>query len=162
MPPCAHAPVVPPLRLRQASLADGPHLARLATQLGYPSTEAQMARRLTALLPRADHWIGVAEQALSGQVVGWLHATVLASLELDPYAEILGLVVDEGCRGQGIGQQLVAAASRWAHGQGMDHLWVRSNLVRQEAHHFYRRLGFADLKAQQVFGLALPPRERPA
>ena len=97
MPPCAHAPVVPPLRLRQASLADGPHLARLATQLGYPSTEAQMARRLTALLPRADHWIGVAEQALSGQVVGWLHATVLASLELDPYAEILGLVVDEGC-----------------------------------------------------------------
>ena len=44
----------------------------------------------------------------------------------------------------------------------MDHLWVRSNLVRQEAHHFYRRLGFADLKAQQVFSLALNEVGSPA
>ncbi|GAA4497275.1 GNAT family N-acetyltransferase [Pseudaeromonas paramecii] len=155
MPPCAHSPVVPPLRLRQASLADGPQLARLATQLGYPSTEEQMARRLTALLPRADHWLGVAEAGEPGQVVAWLHASLVCALESDPHAEILGLVVDEQCRGQGIGQQLVTAASHWARGQGMERLWVRSNLVRQQAHHFYRRLGFTDLKAQQVFGLRL-------
>jgi len=44
----------------------------------------------------------------------------------------------------------------------MDHLWVRSNLVRQEAHHFYRRLGFTDLKTQQVFGLRLNEADSPA
>lgn len=141
--------------LRQARLEDAPALARLATQLGYPSTEVQMARRLSALLPRVDHWLGVAENSISGQVVAWLHASLVCALESDPHAEILGLVVDEGCRGQGVGQQLVDAAAQWARDQGMERLWVRSNLVRQQAHHFYRRLGFVDIKAQQVFGLPL-------
>jgi len=148
-------------RLRAAKPADAAALARLATQLGYPSTEAQMARRLTALLPRADHWLGVAEAGEPGQVVAWLHASLVCALESDPHAEILGLVVDEQCRGLGIGQQLVVAASRWARDQGMESIWVRSNLVRRQAHHFYRRLGFADIKAQQVFGLALNQTDSP-
>lgn len=151
----------PHTRLRQAHPADATDLARLATQLGYPSTDDQMARRLSNLLPRTDHWIGVMEAGEPEQVVGWLHATILASLELDPYAEILGLVVDERCRGQGLGQQLVAAAALWARGQGMGHLWVRSNLVRQAAHQFYRSQGFVDIKAQQVLGLDLQQAERP-
>jgi GNAT superfamily N-acetyltransferase len=98
----------------------------------------------------------VAEAA--GEVAGWLHAATALRLESPPYAEIGGLVVEERRRGQGIGERLVRAAIGWAGERGYAELRVRSNVVRADAHRFYRRLGFASVKTQAVFALPLGER----
>jgi GNAT superfamily N-acetyltransferase len=87
---------------------------------------------------------------------GWLHVAEIRTLESEPYAEIVGLVVDASRRSSGIGAFLVQAAIAWAAERGLDEIRVRSNVVRQRAHRFYERLGFDVIKTQKVFRRAVP------
>ena len=70
-------------------------------------------------------------------------------------AEVVGLVVDADARRAGAGRRLVAAAEDWARAQGMGELFLRSNVVRPEAHAFYPALGFERSKTQHVYRKAL-------
>jgi len=138
------------LRIRTMTPADAPAIARLTTQLGYPSEPADIERRFALIAGDPDDAVFVA-QAPSGQVVGWVHAHGRHLLEAEPFAEIGGLVVDEAWRGQGVGAALVAEAERWAAENGYAEVCVRSNTIREAAHRFYQRLGYRPVKAQQVF-----------
>ena len=122
----------------------------LATQLGYPSERAKTAGRLRAVLesPIADGF--VAEDG-DGRVVGWAHVFMAPYLESGPNAELGGLVVAETARGGGIGRALVARAEEWARRRGAGELCLRSNVIRDEAHKFYTRLGFEMQKTQHKF-----------
>ncbi|MGD8328256.1 MAG: GNAT family N-acetyltransferase [Acidobacteriota bacterium] len=142
------------IRIRRAQSDDAESLAHLSGELGYPAAAAAVAQRLAVLLDRGDHAVLVAESA-EGRVLGWAHAFVAHRLESPSFAEIGGLVVSEGVRGQGIGRCLVAAAERWARNRGLGAIRVRSNVVREEAHAFYRRLGYENLKEQAVFRKSL-------
>jgi GNAT superfamily N-acetyltransferase len=139
---------------RPPLLSDVPRLSELSSQLGYPVSEAELGRRLTHLLSRPDHYVLLAETT-SDQVVGWIHAAEQWVLESEPACEILGLVVDQNCRGQGIGRTLVAAIESWAGTRGIVALRVRSNIVRAESHPFYERLGFTRVKSQHVYRKSL-------
>jgi len=110
------------------------------------------ARRLAGL--GADDGVFVASDEALG-VVGWIHVSLLRHLESDPYAEIVGLVVREGARGAGVGAGLVDAARAWARERGLTRLDVRSNVVREDAHRFYVREGFREVKRQAVLTLRL-------
>jgi len=136
--------------IRRPLPGDDDALARLASQLGYPSTAADMARRLARLRGEDGAAVLVAER--EGVVRGWIHVFGVHSVESDAFAEIGGLVVDESARGHGTGAALVAAAEEWALRAGYPALRVRSNVVRAAAHRFYERRGFARLKTQAVFG----------
>lgn len=138
------------MRVRTMTLADAAAVARLATQLGYPSTAAEIERRLRLVGDDPDHSLLVAE-APDGQVVGWVHINGRLLLEAEPFAEIGGLVVDEAWRGQGAGRALVAAAERWAAERGYAEVCVRSNVVREAAHRFYEGLGYRVVKSQKTF-----------
>jgi len=138
------------VHVRAMTPADAAIVARLATQLGYPATPADIARRLAALLGSGDHGLFVAEDA-GGAVAGWVHIHGRRLLEAEPFAEIGGLVVDEACRGQGAGRALMAEAERWAAEHGYAEVCVRSNVIRHEAHRFYQRLGYRPVKAQHIF-----------
>src|SRR5438552_7204970 len=94
------------LKVRRAKSEDAPRLAELATQLGYPSTAAQLRQRLRALLPAAQNAVFVAEAKDAG-VVGWLHVSKQALLESEVRAEVNGLVVADGHRSLGAGAQLL-------------------------------------------------------
>jgi GNAT superfamily N-acetyltransferase len=85
-----------------------------------------------------------------GRVVGWLHVAARTQLTEDASAEILGLVVDESARGNGIGAALVRAAEEWARAQGCVRIRVRSRDTRERAHRFYEREGYARNKVQLV------------
>ena len=130
-----------------AVAADADALARLADELGYPSTPAQIALRFAAL--PEDHRVWVARA--NGVVVGWIHAYVARHVVLDPYVEIGGLVVADGHRGKGVGPLLIDQASAWARALGCDRVGVHSNVLRTDAHRFYEREGFALEKRQGVF-----------
>ena len=137
------------IAIRDASVTDAASLARLATQLGYPTTEEEAGQRAAAVLGQSRHRVLVAEH--DGQVVGWIHVAPSITLESDPSAEIAGLVVDEGFRGQRIGARLVAEAEAWAAGEGYGLMRVRSNVKRNRARRFYERAGFTVTKRQRNF-----------
>ncbi len=142
------------MRVRTMTAADSAAVAALATQLGYPSSAEMIGRRLRLMAGDADHGLFVAEGP-AGRVAGWVHVHGQRLLEAEPFAEIGGLVVDEACRGQGYGRALLAEAERWAAARGYAEVCVRSNATRLEAHRFYRGLGYALVKAQQVFRKAV-------
>ena len=135
--------------IRDAVPSDAESLARLATQLGYPTTEEHARRRAAAILDRPEHCVLVAESG--GRVTGWIHVAPSVTLESDPSAEIAGLVVDEEFRGLGIGARLMAEAEAWAASQGYGLMRVRSNVKRNRARQFYERAGFAVTKSQRNF-----------
>src|SRR5512143_613548 len=114
-------------------------VASLCDELGYPTTGAEVARRLALLLPRTDHRLLVGEQ--DGAVVGWIHVEHRLVLESDHWAEVDGLVVAQRARGRGIGRALLDAAERWSEQQGLRLVRLRSNVIRAAAHEFYRRRG---------------------
>ncbi len=138
------------MRCREAVASDVPALAELAGELGYPSTTAQVGERFRRLLAHPElHRVFVAEGA-DGEPAAWIHVFVSLRLESEPFAEIGGLVVGAASRGGGVGEALVRRAEAWARGRGLARVRVRSNVVRERAHRFYQRLGFARLKEQVV------------
>ncbi|MGC8947058.1 MAG: GNAT family N-acetyltransferase, partial [Anaerolineae bacterium] len=137
------------LLIRPAHPEDAPTLAALAGQLGYPTTPEEMMTRLQALAEDNYHAVFVAEQ--EGAVVGWIHVYLCLQVIAEREAEIGGLVVDEARRSRGIGTRLVREAEAWAQAHGCTALVVRSNVVREQAHAFYRRRGFQEVKLQRVF-----------
>jgi len=138
------------IAVRAALMADADAIASLCGQLGYPSTGADVERRLAQLAREPDAVVLVADSAGAG-VVGWVHVRALHLLTRDPGAEIAGLVVDESRRGRGIGGRLMAAAEDWARRRGLAELRLRSNVIRDEAHAFYRRLGYESAKTSLLF-----------
>ena len=98
--------------LRLAKEEDAPRVAVLSEQLGYPASSEAILGRLQLLAARGDQQVVVA--VVEGQVSGWIQVGRMLSLESGEQAEILGLVVDEASRGQGIGTILVAQAESWA------------------------------------------------
>jgi GNAT superfamily N-acetyltransferase len=140
------------IAIREATAADAAALAELTTQLGYPSTKDDIADRL----PRVkDDGTAIFVAELDDTVVAWIGVREDFCLEFGGYAEIVGLVVHESARGQRVGEQLVSRAEAWAVGRGQKRLRVRSNVVRERAHRFYERLGFAVIKKQAVFDKAI-------
>jgi GNAT superfamily N-acetyltransferase len=140
--------------VRTAQRDDAPTLAELAGQLGYLSTANEIIARLDRIEAHSEGAVLVAEVAEVG-VCGWVLLTPVMSLTSPAYAEIAGLVVDERMRSSGIGAALVRAAESWAHNHGFNDLRVRSNTIRENAHRFYDREGFARIKTQWLFGKKL-------
>ena len=148
------------ITVRAMRAGDAGDVARLTTQLGYPATAEQSARRMARLLDDPEQALYVAEDA-AGSVVGWVHVRVLRLIELERVAQVAGIVVDEARRGAGVGRALMAEAERWAVAQGCEETLLYSNAVREEAHCFYERLGYRRAKTSYRFHKRLPRQDPP-
>jgi len=138
------------IRIRAAKPEDGPALAPLSAQLGYPDPAEAIAGRLRGILRRWDHAVFVAEDE-SGRLLGWIHIFIRPLLILVPHAEVGGLVVDEQCRGEGVGQALLKAAESWARSLRLEQVLIRSRESRVQAHAFYETRGYTRLKISHTF-----------
>jgi GNAT superfamily N-acetyltransferase len=137
------------LSMREITPEDAGAAANLSEQLGYPVSAAVMQKRIESLARIPNRVIYVA--CLDGEVVGWIDVGVTNHLQVDPRAEIGGLVVSDSLRSSGIGRRLVALAEAWALQKGFKVMVVRSNIAREEAHKFYLREGYARAKTSAVF-----------
>lgn len=135
--------------IRPAHIDDAADIARLATELGYPTSEAEMRGRIGRLLRSELYLLVVAEQ--DSRMIGWLAAERRLLIESGERAEIVGLIVAQAARRGGTGQRLVRAAEAWAHRQGLSTISVRSNVTRLESHLFYERLGYVRTKTQHAY-----------
>ena len=143
------------ITVRIAEENDAEALASLCAQLGYPTEVGQMRERYRRIRSVRAGEIFVAERTTDAQVVGWAHVGMRMPLEDEPFAELLGLVVDESVRSGGVGAALLAAAEAWARGAGFATMRVRSNVLRERAHRFYEREGYARIKTSAVFRKSL-------
>ena len=136
--------------IRVATSADAVELATLSGQLGYPADAPAVVRRLDGV---TSHHAGVVLVAIDPQdgLAGFAHVEPRRPLITEPFAELAALVVSEAARGQRIGSALLAAAEAWAREQGFANMRVRSNVIRERAHRFYLREGYAEKKRQAIF-----------
>ena len=140
--------------IRSATLDDAAEVARLSAQLGYPADVAVFADRLERILPLHTHAVLVCEGENS-RLAGFIGLERRLTVEAGDKAEVVGLVVDADARRSGTGRRLIAAAEAWARTRGLLELFLRSNVVRPEAHAFYPALGFERSKTQHVYRKAL-------
>lgn len=137
------------LKIRRARASDVPRIAELSGELGYPTTVAQMKQRFALIKPPRAHAVLVAEYQKT--VIGWIHVSITPLLEVARRAEVNGLVVADGQRSLGAGAKLLGAAEAWARGKKCKAMSVRSNVIRDRAHAFYERQGYAHIKTQKAF-----------
>ena len=89
------------------------------------------------------------------EVHGWIHVELKRSLLAPLGAQVMGLVVDERRRSEGIGAALLAAGEAWARERGCRSMLVGTRVTREREHRFYRRAGYDLLKTSHFFEKAL-------
>jgi GNAT superfamily N-acetyltransferase len=131
-----------PITIRDARPDDADAIAHLLEQLGYPTDAAAVPSRLERLRIVGDRLV-VAD--LDGSVAGLAQLHVSPTIALErPAAKIDGLVVDESCRGQGVGRALVAEMEAEARARGCVLLYLTTAARREDAHEFYRGVGLEE------------------
>ena len=141
------------MEIRPIEEEDAVAAAVLCMQLGYSTDAAAVLVRMRQIAGDPNRAVLVA--CMDGEVVGWIDLSVEYHLQSEPAALIGGLVVAEFARGQGIGLQLCKAAEDWARSRSVARLRVRSRVIRERAHAFYLRDGYARVKTSAVFEKSL-------
>lgn len=138
------------IKIRQAEIKDAERIANLCEQLEYYVSNQQIEQRLAKIWNNNAHIIYVATLATE-YVIGWTHAHITDSLVIPSQAILLGLVVDKNYRHRGIGRILMQHIEQWASLAGCEGVMLRSSLRRKEAHLFYEKIGYTNIKQSLTF-----------
>jgi GNAT superfamily N-acetyltransferase len=130
------------LIVRDARANDADALARLCTQLGYPTSSEAMPLRVARLGQDPNARALVAEQDNIVIGLATIHLRFTMNHEA-PIAQLTMLVVDEANRTHGVGRALVQTAEAWAKERGSHRINVTTALHRADAHAFYERLSYS-------------------
>lgn len=139
-----------PILIRSAKLSDVNDIVKLADTLGYPASIEEIQPRLERLIAHLDHIIFVA-QLSDTLVAGWIQVGISDTVVAGRQAVVESLVVDERYRKLGIGRALLQSGEQWARSHNCNTILVRSNMIREEAHRFYKYLDYSVLKTQVAF-----------
>jgi len=131
------------MSIRKAELKDANAIRILMEQLGYPTEEGFISKKLEAFSDRTDHADLVYEW--EGMVAGYIsiHFIPQIAFEAD-YAVISYFVVDDNFRSKGIGKALEEHCTALAIERKCKRIMVHSNARRIDAHRFYLRQGFVE------------------
>ncbi|WP_110987811.1 GNAT family N-acetyltransferase [Acaryochloris thomasi] len=130
--------LVPEVRL--ANETDSVSIANLLSTLGYPCSDTAVRRRLAKLVAGSSvTFVAVSDS----RIIGLVSAHKVPLLHEDGCAAIMtSLVVDQRSRSKGVGRCLVNNIMSWAGKADCLKLTVTSSLCRDQAHSFYRHIGF--------------------
>lgn len=138
------------MKIRKLEISDAKELTQLSNQLGYHLSEDSVSENLQIILNTKNHFVFGAE--LENNIIGYIHAVRKIRLTSTPFFEIVSLVVDENHRQKGGGKSLIREIINLKSPN--EKLRVRCQIKRKEAHLFYQKLGFNELKEQKVFELS--------
>ena len=128
--------------IRPARARDAQAIARLLTELGYPTPSDEVPSRLAGY-ESPDYAVLLAEA--HGETVALIGLHLLSSLHVaKPACYITGLIVSEHAQRHGIGKRLLAEAESWARAHGCNRVTVTSANHREGAHAFYENSGFPE------------------
>jgi ribosomal protein S18 acetylase RimI-like enzyme len=129
------------LAIRTASVDDSEAIARLVSELGYPTSASQMRRRLDAILHDQHYQTFVACE--DGHVLGFVGTRSGPLYEDDEcYGQIMALAVAATRQRRGVGRMLMRVAESALIERGVRMLMVTSGNQRSEAHAFYEKCGY--------------------
>lgn len=137
------------MRIRQATIEDSAVIAQLMAQLmevgGYGDWQVspeQIAESLRKMADSDAYQVLLAED--EGQTVGLLRLSFRHTLfHPAPSALIDELVVEQGHRGRGVGQRLMAEAIERCRAAGCHEIEVSTERSNEAAQEFYRQHGFS-------------------
>lgn len=128
--------------IRTATADDIPVMAELLHQLfaievDFTPNYALQTEGLSLLLERSSAQIFVAEK--EGQVIGMCTVQVLVSTTKGREVGVVeDVVIDIGCRSEGIGSALLHTLEEWAADRGLARLQLQADLDNHPALGFYR------------------------
>ena len=135
--------------IREPHREDLEAIRELSVQLGYDCSLTDLANRFEAIQEAPGDQLYVPEDA--SRVCGYIHLQVYRSLYSDCLLNIMGIVVDENCRGRGIGTALLEKAEEYARSQGATGIRALSGSHREKAHRFYIRNSFKYINEKKLF-----------
>ena len=135
---------------RNATIADTTGLLPLIAQLGYPTDELSLKKRLEFFITTDCYGVAVVQS--NQEIVGfiaWSGSKLFISDK--PRVRIEALIVDERFRGQKVGERLIAffEKSVSAHGPVLIELTSGARRAQDGAHRFYHKLGYHNEGATQ-------------
>jgi GNAT superfamily N-acetyltransferase len=133
-----------PLSVRAAKRADLPRIRDLLSALaGTPLTSKEAANRFRLVTANPEEELVIA--CAGAEAIGLLAFRIRHNVEsVSHYGEVSAIVVDDAWRNKGVGRLLIDRAEAIARRRKCIGLWLVSGFGREEeAHEFYRRMGFA-------------------
>ena len=128
--------------IRKALVEDSEPIARLVSELGYPTSTSQMRRRLETIIHDNHYETFVACE--DGHVLGFVGTRSGPIYEDDGcYGQIMALAVAASRQRRGVGRMLMQAAESALIERGVRVLVVTSGNQRSDAHAFYERCGYS-------------------
>jgi len=138
------------LSIREMQPADAESVARLTAELGYERSTADIRMWIERSATVRDRQVAFVA-CLGAEVVGWIEISLERRLQSADFALIGGLVVSRRHRSRGIGRRLCERADAWSWEHGATKVRVTSRSTRADAHRFYAREGFEQVKTSMVF-----------
>lgn len=131
------------LSIRRITASDIRSATALLAELGYPTSEAELAERLKAIAAHPDDAVLVAED--EGNILGLVSVHSFEMIHRPGrLGRITSLVVAASARGRGVGASLLAAAEKHLRANGCVKLEVTSGEQRSSAHDFYAANGYKE------------------
>jgi ribosomal protein S18 acetylase RimI-like enzyme len=135
--------------IRALTRSDARRVAELTVQLGYDADVHQIRVRLDRLAGEAAHHV-IGVEAPRG-LVAFAHFFERPSIEKGFDMVIQSLVVDVTLRRSGIGRLLMDQIEHVARAKNCDKVVLSSQASRNDAHGFYKRLGYEVGTTSNVF-----------
>jgi ribosomal protein S18 acetylase RimI-like enzyme len=143
------------IAVRDATIADSEAMARLVSDLGYPTSSSQMYMRLESILRHGDYHTLVACDG--DRIVGFIGTRIGPLYESDHlYGQIMALAVAMDRQRRGVGRLLVQAAESILGQDGARVFVVTSGNHRTDAHAFYEKNGYTFTGRRYKKPVALP------
>lgn len=112
-------------------------------------TEEKVKEKIEIIIRETKDKIFVFE--LNNEIVGYIHGSRHELLFADSLINVLGFVVKERYRNQGIGSKLMDYLEHWAREEGYSGIKLLSHPSREQAHRLYHKRGYQFTKDQKNF-----------
>lgn len=112
--------------------------------------EAELADSIERMMQKSDSKVFIAQND-EGKVIGYAATGICYYLGLNPFVEVIQLLVDTNNRSQGIGKMLIEHVSEHYRKEGVKEIKLHSRIERERAHAFYRKHGFTEFKQSKFF-----------
>lgn len=138
------------ITIRQGHIDDADFIYKLNKySLGYDYPLEKTKKKLEKILSNNNYRVLVA--VYKDEVVGYIEAHDYESLYQDSLKDIMALVVAKDFQNMGIGGMLIDSIEKWARDESSKGLRLVTREKREQAHNFYMKKGFKEIKLQKNF-----------
>ncbi len=135
--------------IRRVRIDDSGSIQNLSAQLGYVYSETETISNIEEISNSHNDMCYVLLE--NDSVKGYIHIQLHITLYMPKVINVLGLVIDENCRKKSYGRMLMNAAEKWAKENNCTGVRLNSGESREEAHLFYRKIGYTNNKNHKCF-----------